>query len=138
MQLFRQVPRLQAARQPLPESGLRHGKNRCKTTNKTNGVACGDGKTCQDGACEKDTRTVGISLESFNQYHTHCYVTVEAAGFAPGTYPGSAGYEVFTVEVGGDGTGSWTSKSIRLIWQSGDTVEAMVDGVSSGKVPVTC
>ena len=129
---------------PCQKAACDTGRNRCKTTNQKNGVACGDGKFCQDGACGADTRTVGVSFESFDQNHTHCYVTVEAAGFAQGAYPGSVGFvgssdrQEFTVEVGAAGTGSWASKSISLIWPSGSTVEALVDGVSSGAVPVTC
>jgi hypothetical protein len=115
-------------------------RNRCgKPKHRT---CCRNGKTCVDGACvldRPDNRAVSLSFDSFDQFHTHCYVTVHVTGFAEGSHTGSVGSSVeFTIEVGADGTGSWSSTSINTIWGVGGTVGAKVDGVSSGQEELTC
>jgi hypothetical protein len=103
---------------------------------------CKHGKTCVDGKCvadSPDNRAVTLSFDSFDQFHTHCWITVHVTGFAEGSYTGSVGNSgEFTIQVGADGTGSWSSMTINTIWGVGGTVTATVDGKSSGEVPLTC
>ena len=118
------------------------GRGKCPRANR-----CGKGKhaqcctgneQCNGGVCEIDTRTVGFSFDTFDQFHTHCYVTVQVTGFAEGSYAGAVGFIEFTIQVGADGTGSWTSSTINTIWGVGHVIEATVDGVSSGEEPAIC
>jgi hypothetical protein len=119
-------------------------KGRCRAPD----AKCGRGKTaqcckkgsqiCKSGSCVADNRTVALSFESFDDYHTHCYITASIADFAPGGYDGTIGWTSFTVTAAADGSGSWTSRSMNLIWMAGSDVEATVDGVSSGRVTATC
>jgi len=106
--------------------------------------SCTGGRTCQDGTCT-DTRAVSVSFERYDEWQPSCYVTVQVTGFASGTHSGSLDFteqmdvEEFTIEVGTDGTGSWSSRSIWTIWAEGyGSVTATVDGVSSAEEPVTC
>lgn len=99
---------------------------------------CGSGLVCTGGACETDTRTVSLSFQSFDQYHTHCWITVQVTGFAEGSYDGFVGSHSFTVTVDAAGTGSWSSQSINTIWGAGGSIEATVDGASSGPVDLIC
>jgi hypothetical protein len=122
------------------EAGKCKKANRCgKGKHRT---CCKNGETCDNGTCvpdAPDNRVVTLSFESFDQYHTHCWVTVHVTGFAEGSYTGSVGNsQEFTVQVGADGTGSWSSTSINTIWGVGGTVTATVDGKSSGEEPLTC
>lgn len=118
---------------PCKKATCNTGKNRCETTTKKNGVSCGEGKSCQGGICktdETDNRTVQVFFGTPNMDPTDCFVKVFVTGFAPGTHSGSLDSNVgpveFTVEVGGDGTGSWSSMST---WPIGNGVTATVDGV---------
>ncbi len=118
------------------------GGGKCPRANR-----CGNGKRaqcctgnerCNGGVCEIDTRTVSLSFDTFDQFHTHCWVTVNVTGFAEGSYAGFVDPLGFTVDVGADGTGSWTSRTINTIWGAGGATEATVDGVSSGPVDLVC
>lgn len=115
-------------------------RNRCgKRKHRT---CCTSGEICDNGTCvpdSPDNRAVTLSFDSFDQYHTHCWITVHVTGFAEGSYTGSVGNsDEFTIQVGADGTGSWSSTTINTIWMAGSTVTATVDGKSSGEVPITC
>lgn len=99
---------------------------------------CGSGLVCAGDICEIDTRTVSLSFESFDQYHTHCWITVQVTGFAEGSYDGIVSNQPFTVTVDAAGVGSWTSRTINTIWGVGGSIEATVAGISSGLTDLIC